>query len=126
MILKGQNVTLKVNQAVIAKSTSCSLNITANTTDASSKDDENPLFDNSEVSTVGWQCTNESFVVSASSLIALMQMFKAGVAVGIEFGDPKGVTSGNGSALLTGLTVNAPNGDNLTVTLSFQGTGKLN
>lgn len=126
MILKGQHVTLKVNQAVIAKSTNCSLNITANTTDASSKDDANPMFDNPEVSTVGWQCNNESFVVSVSSLIGLIEMFKAGEPVSVEIGDPNGVTTGSGNALVTAVSVNAPNGEDVTVSLSFQGTGMLN
>lgn len=125
MILKGQHINLKLNGNVIAKSTNCSLNITANTTDESSKDDSNPMFDSPSVSNSTWTCSNESFIVDVASLVRLISLFKSHNAVEVELNDPQNVTESYGFALITGLTVTASNGENATVRLSFQGKGAI-
>lgn len=125
MILKGQKINLKVGGSVIAKSTSCSLSVSANTADESSKDDSDPMFDSPTVTAITWSCTNESFIVSVAALVELITLFKNHGSVAVEMTDAKDVTAGSGNAVITGLSVNAPNGENATVTLSLQGNGVL-
>jgi predicted secreted protein len=126
MIKKGQQISLKINGAVIAKSTSCTLNITANTTDESSKDDEDPFFDNPTVANNTWNVQNESFVTTVTALKSVLTMFMAKKAVPVEIYDPEDVTTTTGNAVITGLTVSAQNGQEATLSLSLQGDGMYN
>lgn len=126
MIKKGQQISLKINGAVIAKSTSCTLSITANTTDESSKDDEDPFFDNPTVANNTWNVQNESFVTTVTALKAILIMFMAKKAVPVEIYDPEDVTTTTGNAVITALTVSAQNGQEATLSLSLQGDGMYN
>ena len=126
MIKKGQQISLKINGAVIAKSTSCTLSITANTTDESSKDDEDPFFDNPTVANNTWNVQNESFVTTVTALKAILIMFMAKKAVPVEIYDPEDVTTTTGNAVITALTVSAHNGQEATLSLSLQGDGMYN
>lgn len=126
MIKKGQQISLKINGAVIAKSTSCSLNITANTTDESSKDDADPFFDNPTVANTTWNVQNESFVTTVTALKAVLNMFMAKAAVPAEIYDPEDVTTTTGNAVITSLSISAQNGQEATLSLSLQGDGMYN
>lgn len=126
MVKKGQQISLKINGAVIAKSTSCTLNITANTTNESSKDDEDPFFDNPTVANNTWNVQNESFVTTVTALKAILTMLMAKKAVPVEIYDPEDVTTTTGNAVITALTVSAQNGEEATLSLNLQGDGMYN
>lgn len=123
--IKGQDVNLFVNGQVIAASTSCTFNLTANSTDAATKNDGgDAMWDNPDFVNYAWNMGNESFLLDTEHLLTLLNTVINGdakVDVGFQY---EGITLG-GSAIITQLQVNAPNGDNVTVSLSLDGSGKL-
>lgn len=126
MILKGQRVKLKIDEQEIAKSTNCTMSLTVNTTDASSKDDADAMFDNQEATHYTWNVSNESFVTKVEGLKTLLSKLKSGETVSVEVYDPGLVTAQVGQALITGVSINAPAGEEATVSVSLQGRYELN
>ncbi len=124
--LKGKDTFLLVDGEVVASSTSCSLEVSANTTDASSKDDVSPLFDNPEFVNYSWNASNESFVTDANGLKALMGAWLSGhtVDVTVAFGDDDGF-SRTGSAFITNISATASVSDKGKLSVSFTGNGVL-
>lgn len=123
MIKKGQKIKIKIDGETVAKSTSCTLSITANTTDESTKDDVDALYDNPSVSYISWSCSNEGFIVDLPWLKSLLELFQAHEPVDVEVSDDKDVVTTTGKALITGITISAPNKENATVSISLQGDG---
>lgn len=126
MILKGQEIRLKIEGAEIAKSTNCTLSLTVNTMDSSSKDDDDAMFDNQEASHYTWNCTNESFVTSVEGMKELLTKYKGAETVSVEITDPRQVTSQYGQALITSININAPVNEKATLSVSLQGRYNLN
>ena len=121
MILKGQLVSLKVGDKVIAKSTGCTVNVNVATEDVSSKDDVNSMFDNPEATVLSWDCQNESFVADIAGMVELANKFLATAYVTVEISDGNGVTNMGGNALITGISINAPVQGHATMTVSLTG-----
>ncbi len=126
MILKGQQIKLKLDGKVIAKSQGCTLNISANTTDESSKDDADPFFDSPSVDTVVWTAQNESFVADIAGLKEIFTKFLSRGSFSVEVYDDGGVTTTQGQAIITGITLSAPNNGKATLSISLTGNGVLN
>lgn len=126
MILKGQRVKLKIDEQEIAKSTNCTMSLTVNTTDASSKDDADAMFDNQEATHYTWNVSNESFATTVEGLKAILTKLKSGETVSVEVYDPGLVTTQVGQALITGVSINAPAGEKVTLGVSLQGRYQLN
>ncbi len=124
--LKGKDVTLSVDGNVLAKSTSCSLNVSANTIDASSKDDADPLFENPEFVNTSWNANNESFVADAENAKDLIRRWMAGerILVSLVFGDAQCMAY-EGYAYLTSVSITAAVGDKSKLSVSFTGDGVL-
>ena len=132
--LKGQHVNLLLKRGssygVIASSTNCSLDITANTADAAAKDDPgNGIFDNPDFVNCSWRASNESFVVDVNYLAYLLDIVINGNGeVDMQFGND--LSYGNkfakqGCAIISSLTVDAANGDFAKLSLSLDGNGEL-
>ena len=132
--LKGQHVNLLLKRGssygVIASSTNCSLDITANTADAAAKDDPgNGIFDNPEFTNYSWSASNESFIVDINYLAYLLDLVINGNGeVDMQFGN--NANYGNkfakqGRAIISSLTVDAANGDFAKLSLSLDGNGEL-
>lgn len=123
--IKSQDVNLFINGQVIAASTSCTFSLTANSTDAATKNDGgDAIWDNPDFVNYAWNMGNESFVLAVDSLLTLLDTVINGdakVQVAFQY---EGLTLG-GEALITQMTINAPNGDNVTLSLSLDGSGKL-
>lgn len=133
--LKGQNVNLLLKSGSayipIAASTSCDLNIQANTEEAAAKDDPgNGLFGNPEFVNYSWSMSNESFIVEIEYLASLLDKVINGDAtfdVQYQIGasaDNEVITK-KGSAIVSSLSVDASNGSFAKVTLSLEGNGEL-
>lgn len=124
--LKGQDVNLFINDAIVAGSTSCSLTLTANTADAASKSDPGDgMWDNPEFQNYGWQMSNESYVVDIASLKTLLNKVVNGDAiVDVQFQLWEDVNMA-GKAIVTQLQVSAPNGDKAQLSLSLEGCTPL-
>lgn len=119
-----------LNDSVIASSTNCSLDITANTADAAAKDDPGQgIFDNPEFTNYSWAASNESFIVNITYLAYLLNIVINGNGqVDFEFGNTHAYANNFhklGKAIITSLTVDAANGDFAKLTLSFEGNGEL-
>ena len=132
--LKGQHVNLLLKRGssygVIASSTNCSLDITANTADAAAKDDPgNGMFDNSEFTNYSWSASNESFIVDINYLAYLLDLVINGNGeVDMQFGNDANYYGNKfakqGRAIISSLTVDAANGDFAKLSLSLDGNGE--
>lgn len=143
--MNGKDLMLWIDGKVIALSTSCKINLVANTTDSATKDDG--FWDASEIGSMSWSATNES-VDSADKDRAndyvydqLFDLFTAGQPVDITVGiptnkDDKGVpesgwtapikgTFYSGKAQITALDRDGTKGNNASVSISLTGYGAL-
>lgn len=125
----------------VAFATSHSLSVTVNTTEVSTKD--HGAYPAVVANTISWSVTTEN-LYSDTSEAALMALVKAKTPVHIKFAKASNWTDegivGNenpewtaastvvaeGDALITSLSINAPAGDNATMTAEFTGIGALN
>jgi len=142
---KGKNLQVLIGGKSIALATSHQLTITANTVDTTTKDDV-ALWQKAEIGTMTWQLTSDnvcSHGTDGHDTEAIMTAFTAGTAVTVIFGlvqpiDAAVPTGGftvnstaadkiayTGSALLTSVTLNAPNGERATMSITLTGTGAL-
>lgn len=133
----------------IALATSHTLQVTANTTDTTTKD--NGMWQSSEVTSFTWTMSSDNLVscdTTDSSTYGwgtdkLFALWKAAQPVQLVFattshGHPyisdvstadwvpnTSYVLASGNALITSINVNAANGDNATMSVSFQGVGEL-
>lgn len=132
----------------IAFATNHTLNISADTKETSSKD-SGGVWQTSEIGILSWTVSSENLYADAGAGYGYDELFSMMVArkpikvvFGIE-GDstdlnegklgqaptggwkPKAGSGYEGSVIITGLSQNAPNGDNATFTVDFTGVGEL-
>ena len=140
-VIKGKDLMIFLNGKATALATSHSLELTAETSEAASKDDG--AWSNATVTKKAWTATTEALVSedpNVDSFDAMYDLFDAGEPVDVISGRPSnvsddGVPEGGwtaptqkyykGKALITSLTRNDPNGDNSSMSISLQGVGKL-
>ena len=146
-ILKGSKLMVFIGDAPIAFATSHSLSITMNTTEISTKDHGD--FPSVLGQNITWELTTEN-LYSDDGQTALWNAMKTMQPVTVKFapatnynnatsqkGLPLEETDGgewtpdankviaSGKALITSLSVNAPAGDNATLSATFTGVGAL-
>ena len=144
-ILKGSYlmVFLGSQNIPIAFSTSNSISFTTNTTEVSTKD--HGLFPATIAQSISWevQCENLASDIEIERLFKILNDAKQNKLVTIQFAKPsnwddKGIidnTHANwtapskvlayGNALLTSLSINAPAGDNASLSATFTGVGEI-
>lgn len=133
----------QTNANAVVEETSCSVQITGNLEDSSSKDTEGSYTEQQTMSRQ-WQVQVDSYPDSSNGntslvgqLRALINMFNSDNAVAVGF-DQTTTTAGgqnrtpdnadfarSGQAHLTDLSIAAPNRGNITISQTFQGTGAL-
>lgn len=120
---------LRLDHVAVAASTSCSIDITTNTSDVSTKDDADALFDNPEPTYIDWECSNESFVANKADLLKLVQAWVESTELNVSYncGMSDAVAGWNctGKAFISSLSVKAAMGEKATVSLSLTGNGTL-
>lgn len=143
-IIKGSRLMVFLNDAPIAFATSHSLSITVNTSEVSTKDHGD--FPSVIGNNITWEITTEN-LYSDNAESALWAAMKTMQPVTVKFApasnysnetSQKGIvgvesatewTAGtaiaSGKALITSLSVNAPAGDNATLSATFTGVGEL-
>ena len=143
-IIKGNKLMVFLNDAPIAFATSHSLSITVNTSEVSTKDHGD--FPSVIGNNITWEITTEN-LYSDNAESALWTAMKTMQPVTVKFApasnynnttSQKGIvgvesaaewTAGtaiaSGKALITSLSVNAPSGDNATLSATFTGVGEL-
>lgn len=137
----GKDLMIFVNGNPTALATSHSLSITAETSEAASKDDG--AWGAATVTKFSWEGSTEALVsmdAETSSFDAMYDAMMTRQPVELVSGQPSnatddGVPEGGwaapstnyykGQALITSLQRNDPNGDNSTMTVTFTGVGKL-
>lgn len=142
-IIKGSRLMVFIGSTPIAFATSHSLSITMNTTEISTKDHGD--FPSVIGQNITWEVTTEN-LYSDGGETALWNAMKTMQPVQIQFAPASnydnasaqpgivGESSGSwtagtaiasGKALVTSLSVNAPAGDNATLSATFTGVGAL-
>ena len=143
-IIKGNKLMVFLNDAPIAFATSHSLSITVNTSEVSTKDHGD--FPSVSGNNITWEITTENlqsdnaesalwaamktmqpvtvkFAPASNSTNATSQKGIVGVENAEEWA--AGTAIASGKALITSLSVNAPSGDNATLSATFTGVGEL-
>ena len=131
--IKGQNFRLFVEDAAVPEETSCSITITGNTEDTSTKDTTG-LYSQETVVTTTWSAQVDSYEAEPSELKALVTMFNTAEAVTVGWDQTAGSQNRvgqnanfarEGEALLNDLTLTFNDRQPCSVSLQFQGTGAL-
>lgn len=140
-VVAGKDLMIFVDGKATALATSHRLSITADTSEAASKDDG--AWGSSTVTKMRWEGSTEALVSMDESAESFDKMFDAMMErkpVTIVSGRPDNATDDGvpeegwiapttnyyqGDALITSLERNDPNGDNSTMTVTFTGVGKL-
>lgn len=134
--IKGQNFRLFVAGSAVPEETNCTVTLTGNTEDTSTKDSEG-LFGAESVVSKSWSVTVDSYDASDENLTDLASTFVAAAAVTVGWDQTTGAagtqnrtaSSANfkrsGNALLNDVTFQFNDRAICTVSLQFQGTGAL-
>lgn len=140
-VVAGKDLMIFVDGKATALATNHRLSITADTSEAASKDDG--AWGSSTVTKMRWEGSTEALVSMDASAESFDKMFDAMMArkpVKIVSGRPTNATDDGvpeegwttpttnyyqGDALITSLERNDPNGDNSTMTVTFTGVGRL-
>lgn len=148
MITKGGDLMLFVGGKSIAFATNHTLSISADTKETSTKD-SGGLWQTSEVGMLSWSCSSENMIGNPMAGIGYDELFDMMVArkpiTGVfalegnstDYAENKlgaAPTNGwtakaedgyTGQMVITSLEKNAPNGENATMKVDFQGIGEL-
>lgn len=131
--IKGQNFRALVGGSVVSEATNCSITITGNTEDTSTKDSEG-LFTQETVVSTAWQVQVEGYDASPGTVQALVTTFNAAQPVNVGWDQTTGAGNGSasgadfsrsGMALLNDLTIVFNDRQTCNVTQQYQGTGPL-
>ena len=141
-ILKGSVLMLFIGSDPVGFATSHALSLTLNTTEVSTKDHGD--YPSVLAQSISWEVTAENLYSTAGEL-KYMQTMIAKTPVTIKFAissydqtDEKGIVGvdnatdwsastviAEGKALITSYSINAPAGDNATMSVTFTGVGAL-
>ena len=146
MIIKGQNLMCFVGGKSIAFCTSSSIEVSGETVDVSTKDGGGE-WATSEMGLLSWTASSENLVGDPRNGLCYDELFDIMIkklpvelvfgykttlsANGEAYEVPEGGWTAKasdgykGQAYITSLTVNAPNGENSTMSVSFTGTSAL-
>lgn len=140
-VVAGKDLMIFVDGKPTALATNHRLSITADTSEAASKDDG--AWGSSTVTKMRWEGSTEALVSMDAGAESFDKMFDAMMArktVKIVSGKPVNASDDGvpeegwtepttnyytGDALITSLERNDPNGDNSTMTVTFTGVGRL-
>lgn len=147
--LKGKDFMVFVGAKAVALATNHTLTLNTETSDTSSKDDG--IWSDAEITGMSWQATSESIGAYSGdadndlSYEELIDLYMKGEPVDLVCGIPKNKTNDGvpddgwevpdstspslvhytGKALITSVELNAPNGENSSISATFTGVGKL-
>lgn len=139
--IKGQELMLFLGGKSIAYATSHTLEISAETSDTSNKDEGGGDWASSEVSKLSWTASSENLFTTdgaGASYDTLFDYMVKKTPIDAVFGQKKetdtdvpvagwtvGTTAYTGKVVITSLSLNAPNGEYATYSVQFTGVGAL-
>ena len=126
-ISNGTDMLLSVGTDVLGASSSCSIEFTTETRDTSNKDTGD--WASSEYGSKSWSMSSENFAdfggtFGYNEIFDLMDN-KTKVTVKCVLTEGANTFTLSGLAIITSLPLSAPKGDNMSYSVSFQGTGAL-
>lgn len=132
----GQNFRVFVGGKAVDEATSCSVTISGNMEDVTTKDSENS-FTEEQMTSKSWQAQVDSVDASVAKLKTLLRRIKDGNTLDVGF-DQTSTAAGynnqkaenalfsrSGKALLTDLSIQANNRQTISVSEQYTGTGAL-
>lgn len=137
--IKGQNFRAFVGGLAAANAvveeTNCQVQITGNMEDASTKDTIN-AWTTEQMTSKQWQVSVDQLEATAARLKAIITQFNSDSTVTVGFDQTTAGTAQNrtpsnadfarsGQAHLTDVSISAPNRQNISISLQYQGTGAL-
>lgn len=148
MIIKGQNLMCFVGGKSIAFATSHTLEISGETVDVSTKDNnDGGEWATSEMGLLSWTASSENLIGDPRSGLGYDELFDLMIKkqpIDLVFGYKSTISASGdayevpengwtakpsdgykGKAFITSLSLNAPNGENSTMSVSFTGTSAL-
>ena len=139
--IQGGDMMLFLATKSIAYATNHTLEITGETQDTSNKDEGAGGWKSEEVNILSWSATSDNLysvdgegdkfedlfdLMVAKTPIACVFAKKSGNATDVPTGGwTAGTTGYQGNAVITNLSLNAPNGEYATYTVQLQGVGAL-
>ena len=133
-VINGSDLMLFIGNKSIAFATSHKLTINAETVETTSKDNTGD-WTSKQVKKLSWNATSDNlYSVDSFAILynAMIQKTKLTVAFDIKVAGALPTTgwTGNdqgyyGEAIITSLEANAPDGDNATFSVNFEGVGAL-
>lgn len=138
-IVKGSKLMVFIDDQPIGFATSHSLNITTNTTEISTKDHGD--FPAQVVQSISWEVTAENLYSVEGEGIYMNALLEK-TPVDLVFAEAENYVSqgiidnnnsnwsagtpiASGKALITSFSINAPSGDNATMSVTFTGVGEF-
>jgi predicted secreted protein len=127
-ILDGVNLLLSIGGTPIGASSSCSVELTRATRNTSNKD--TGIWDSFAAGTITWSMSSENFVNfgGENGYDELYDALVAGTPVDVSVDykqDEDNTWQLSGKAIITGLPLSAPKGENVSFSVTLQGTGEL-
>ena len=133
--IKGQNFRLLTGNPLVAfpEASNCSITMTGNAEDTSTKDTEG-LYSQQTVVSTSWSAQVDTYQSETSQLRAILTMFNAAQPVPVAWDQTGGALNRvaqnasfrrNGNALLNDFTMTFNDRETIAVSLQFQGTGGL-
>lgn len=137
-IIKGQNLRLKIGEKYVAFATSCTVHVSAQLEESSTKDSTNDFTEQS-ITGMSWDISTDAlFSVDTDSTgmngIDALDLILAKTKVKVEFTQaegtknrvpPTGAVKYSGWAWVNDISFNATNRQNASYTLQAQGDGEL-
>lgn len=133
-VILGSDLMLFKSGKALAVATSCKLTISANAMDTSSKD--SGKWTAKKAGKLSWNCSSDNLFVMTDykslvdAMISREEVDLQFSTTDAEDGAPTNGFTPNGDgyrgkAIITSIDMNAPDGENATYTVSFEGTGAL-
>lgn len=136
-VILGTDLMLFKDNKALAVATSCKLTINANVLETSSKD--SGKWVSKQAAKLSWNASSEN-LYTVADYKELVDAMIARTEVELQFSTVSNADSDNGvpsngwtpkadgykgNAIITSIDMNAPDGENATYTVSFEGTGAL-
>jgi len=124
--INGSDLLVYIGAEPIAASRSCSISMSTNMADSTTKDNEG--YSTSIPTTRSWELSVDGLASWGENVALLMQAFDDRTPLAIKF-KPRNAVTGDmtysGFAFLESLEFDAPLEDGVSFSASFKGTGKL-
>ena len=128
-IVNGHNMRIFVGDVAVAKATTCSYSVRRATRSTAHKDlgtGSGAGWAGSEYGEGSWEMSGDALYAEGDSFDTLFAALSAKTKLTVEFStDVVGDKKMTGSALITEITKNSPNNEDVTYSYTLQGDGEL-